>query len=86
MAIVAKIVTKAANVDASIDLGVGKKLYGICRKYGVDVYVLQNGTEARLLDNSIVQQFFPVPLEFAASSTLVFKGTGAATISVLVEE
>ncbi len=86
MAVVFKGITKNANQDATLDIGVGKKVYAICYKYGMDVYLRQNGDEIRLLDTSIAQYFFPVPLDFAASSSLVFKGTGAGTPKVIVDE
>ena len=86
MAVVVKTVTKNANQDATLDVGVGKKLYGVLTKYGTDVFINQNGLEIRLLDKSVVEHYFPVPLDFAAAAVLVLKGSTAGTIGVIVDE
>ncbi len=86
MAVVVKTVSKNANQDATIDIGVGKKLYGILTKYGTDVFINQNGLEIRLLDKSVVEYYFPIPLDFAASATLVLKGAMSGTIGAIVDE
>lgn len=86
MAVVVKTIHKNANQDATLDIGVGKKIYGVLLKYGTDVFVNQNGLETRLLDKSVVEYYFPVPLDFAASSSLVLKGSTAGTIGVIMDE
>lgn len=86
MAVVVKTVSKNANQDATLDIGVGKKLYGVLMKYGTDVFLNQNGLVIRLLDKSVIEYYFPVPLDPAASSSLVFKGSMAGTIGVIVDE
>ena len=86
MAVVGKTVNKIAGVDGVIAIPVGKKIYGFCRMFGFDAYLSQNGIEYRLANSALAEFYFHVPMEFAASASIIFRGSGAGTPSVLMDE
>lgn len=88
MAVVVKTAYHTANVDLTVPLPVGKKIYGITGVYGTSVRIIQNGVTARILDNSgsTREVWFPCPIEFAESSSFVFNGNVGATVAIFHEE
>lgn len=86
MAVVAKSVNKLAGVDATIAIPVGKKIYGFGRTFGFEVHLVQNGESNRLYDSTLAQVMLPVAIEFAPSSSIVFRGSAAGTPCVYMDE
>lgn len=87
MAIVGKSVVKAASVDAVISLPVGKKLYGVSEKFGMEVFIKQNGIEYRVIGvASTTEYYFPMPLDFAATTEIIFRGTTAGKPLIFMDE
>ena len=81
-------VEHVANIDLTYSVPVGKKIYGITGITAINVYVEINGIRSILLANNGSQRelYFPVPLDFAASSNLVFRGNATTTIAIIRDE
>lgn len=87
MAQIVEIVNKTAGVNAVYSVPVGKKIYGFTGVNAIDIDATIDGVTVKLLNNTGVRQYMlPVPIEFKASSTVTFIGSGAATIGVIVDE